>query len=209
MTTSHWHAHETPSSRKLALLAAGLRGLQYTGRILYKRAFGGQFAVRYHADGIMHDPRGRCTRSIDAGVLMRLVRRERQVGDGRCRSGYKNRNGNTRPSDRGHGGSTTHVGAIRAVQALSRYRRGRAGGTREALKSRVEHQWRRQPKAVTNVRPEGPPLRQDSAAPRTLARSERCRRVRVAHAGAMATLVRRKGSAAAPRRLLGGGGSRP
>ena len=53
-------------------------------------------------------------------------------------------------------------------------------------------------KAVTNVRPEGPPLRQDLAASRTLARSERCRRVRVAHAGAMATLVRRKGSAAAP-----------
>ena len=132
----------------MALLAAGLRGLQYTGRILYKRAFGGRFAVRCHADGIMHDPRGRCTRSIDASVLMRLVRRERQVGDGRCRSGYKNRNGNTRPSDRGHGGSTTHVGAIRAVQALSRYRRGRAGGTREAPKGRVEHQWRRQPRPL-------------------------------------------------------------
>lgn len=42
------------------------------------------------------------------------------------------------------------------------------------------------------------PFRQDLAASRTLARSERCRRVRVAHAGAMATLVRRKGSAAAP-----------
>ena len=53
------------------------------------------------------------------------------------------------------------------------------------------------------------PFRQDLAASRTLARSERCRRVRVAHAGAMATLVRRRGSAAAPRRLLGGGGGRP